>query len=432
MNPLNLCLGLLALCPAVASTSSGQEPPAPPVFPYQRWEAAPGSRVGFAGDSTLHAFSGEATRLTAHLHADLARLAATAGGEVSFLVKDLTTGKADRDENMRGDLEAERFPSITFRLDGLAGEWGPAGATRFDARGAFTIHGVERARNFPVAIERSSAGGLAVRGELTFLQTEHGIEPHSTLGLVRVHDEVRIEWDLRLQPVPTRMLSAAAREIEWRERVLIPGAEPAEETGRGRLWTAETGVLLDVHTPWLMAPAQGQALRLDPRSGRALPPAPSAEDAMREAQERLAGLERRLAELPADQRAKAGPRLEQAIARLRESLAQAPAAGAARIERTGDRVRILLGEVAWVTLEGLAGEEATPSTLAALPELPVEVRRALAEVRGTPRSLECRTCSPAGTRALTLTFGPATPAVVPAWALDPAAWPAVAAAEPQR
>lgn len=416
-----LALGLLCCVPSQsASPAPGSQTALE--FPYQRWEAAAGSRVGFAGESTLHDFSGEAARVTARLHADLNRLATTVGGEVSFLVKDLSTGKEDRDENMRGDLEAERFPSVVFRLDGLSGAWPASGAAQLDARGAFTIHGVERPRNFRADVERRAGGALRVRGGLKFLQTEHGIEPHSTLGLVRVHDEVSIWWDLNLQPVASPRVAAAAQDLEWFERVIVPDAAPAEEHGQGRLWTAESGALFELGPQWLLGPAHGAALPLEPRSGRALAAPPSAEAVLRETQERLAALEQRLAQMTEGQRAKAGPRMQEAVDRMRKVLAEAPAAGPARVELVGDETRILLGDAVWVRLEALAGSGTAASALAALPGLPEQVSVVLAGLRGAPRSAEVRALTTVGTRTLTLKLGAAVPATVPAWAMDPAAW----------
>lgn len=390
-------------------------------FPYQRWSAAAESRVGFRGESTLHGFEGECSALVAGLHADLGDLARTAGGEVSFRVADLATGKEDRDENMRSDLEADRFPTIAFRLDHLEGVLSAAGAGEATASGVFLIHGVDRSRSFPAAIERLDGGRLRVRGELRFLQTEHGIEPHSTLGLVKVHDEVEVWFDLTLAPPPAAAREGSLRPVRARAETRVAGADPVQEEFAWRMWSAADAVLLDGGAEWWLAAETGA--RLAPAAGRRSAPAPDAEAAFVEARVRLAALESRLADLPAEQRARAGAKLEEAIARLRRALEQAPAEGEAEILRAGDDVEIRLGGRTWARLEGLAGSESLPTALAEMPHVPGAVRAALRGLRGVPRSAFLLTATESGSREWRLEFGDAAPARIPAWALDAAAWP---------
>lgn len=392
-------------------------------FPYQRFVAVEGSRVGYRGESTLHDFGGEARRVTAYLHADLARLATTAGGEVRFSVADLDSGNGDRDENMRADLDVAHFPEIAFRLDRLEGTTAASGESTLASSGSFEIRGVARARSFTTRLELLPAGRLAVRGELRFLQTDHGIEPHSTFGVVKVHDEVEVWFDLRLEPVAATLREGSARAVRVEEITRIPGSAPQSATADWRLWTAPEGALLDGGAEWWLA--QGAAgARLDPRAGVSLAAAPDAEQDFAAARERLATLEARLAGLSAEQRARAGAKLTETIERLRETLAAAPAAGPATLRRDGDEVEILLGDRVWVRLEGLAGEEPLPAALAALPNLPAGVREALRGLRGVPARAMLLTASTSGEREYRLAIAAPAPCRIPAWALDPAQWPA--------
>jgi len=413
---------ILAL--ALFCAASVQEPVP---FPYQRWEAADGSRAGFEGDSTLHAFSGEAKPVQARLHADLARLGATAGGDVWFLVKDLSTGKEDRDENMMGDLEAERFPRIRFRLDGLTGELGAADSSSLGASGSFSIHGVEQPRVFPVTLERLAEGSLRVQGELKFLQTDHGIEPHSTFGLVKVHDEVKVWFDLTLRPVAGAPRSGTVAALSVKETVRIPGeAEKATESAWS-LWSADTEALLVSPGEWWLAGVSGAALRLDPRAGTPAAVLPPVEDSFAQARARLTSLKEKLAAMAPEPRAKAGAKMEQTIARLEATLATAPAAGAAEVLRAEGRVEIRLGGVSWAVLEGLQGAARVPAALSALPELPAAVREALSELEGTPGRAWLRIASPAGVRELEIQFAAPAAAEIPAWAFEQKAWSPVTA-----
>jgi polyisoprenoid-binding protein YceI len=406
-------------------TSAFAQDPIP--FPYQRWEATAASRAGFEADSTLHAFTGETQRVQGLVHADLARLAETAGGSVWFLVKDLSTGKEDRDENMMGDLEAERFPRISFQLDGLTGSLAAAGVSALEASGSFTIHGMTQPRVFPVTLERVAGGGLHVRGELHFLQTDHGIEPHSTFGLVKVHDEVKVWFDLSLEPVAGASRTGSSAALSLSEVVHIPGEAERSSQSQATLWTAGTDALVVSSGGWWLAGKAGTALHLDPRAGRALAAAVPVEAAFAEAQTRLTSLKAKLAALAPEQRAKAGAKLEQTIARLEETLATAPAAGAAEIVRTEERIEIKLGSQTWAVLEGLSGEAQVPAALSAMPDLPASVRTALRSLSGTPNHAWIRVATPSGVRELDIRFAAPAPAAIPDWALDPKAWSPVSA-----
>lgn len=398
----------------------------PAIFPYQRWEVAAGSRVGFDADSTLHEFSGETAQVQALVHADLARLHETAGGEIWFLVKDLSTGKDDRDENMRGDLDAEHFPRILFRLDGLSGSLAAAGAASLNASGSFAIHGVERPRAFPVSFERLAAGALRVRGDVRFLQTEHGIEPHSTFGLVKVHDEVKVWFDLTLQPVQGASRTGSLHALSLSETVRIPGEPERAAQTKASLWTAGPDALIAAADEWWLG-AAGGATRIDPRAGRALAAGPAVEAGFAEAQTRLASLKAKLAAMTPEQQAKAGAKLQQTMLRLEQTLAEAPAAGEAEIVRAEGRVEVRLGGKSWAVLEGLSGEAPVPAALSAMPDLPAAVRAALRGLRGTPSRAWLRSATPSGVREIEMSFAAPAAALIPAWALDPQAWSPVPA-----
>lgn len=390
-------------------------------FPYQRWIAADGSRVGFRGESTIHDFEGAAKTMSVALHADLARLRESAGGEISFLVKDLDSGSADRDENMRNDLEFGRFPIISFHLDRLEGPSTGARTIAAAAAGTFSIHGVDRARTFPAMLELLPNGRLGVKGSVRFLQTEHGIEPHSTFGVVKVHDEVEVWFDLVLAPQAAALHEGTVRSVKITELTRIPGADEQRADRAGLLWLSGNAALLDTGDEWWLAQAQ-VATRMDPRAGLALPPAPELEAAFSEARDRLNALELRLQGLSAEQRARVGPKLTETIARLRETLTTAPAAGPASIRREGNRVEVVLGDHVWIQFEDLAGAAPLPVALSGMPELPSAVREALRTLRGVPRSAQIHLTTPAGVRELSLGFEPEAPCKIPAWALDAAQW----------
>jgi polyisoprenoid-binding protein YceI len=91
-------------------------------------------------------------------------------------------------KDLRGVLDADRYPEITFVSSRVEG--GPGG---FTVEGELTIMG----RTEPLAV-RARADGGRVRGEATVKQTRWGIKPYSAfLGALKLADDVGVEFDLQ-------------------------------------------------------------------------------------------------------------------------------------------------------------------------------------------------------------------------------------------
>jgi polyisoprenoid-binding protein YceI len=87
-------------------------------------------------------------------------------------------------------LDAQHYSTIAFRAAGAE----PKGAGAWIVRGNLTLHGQTR----PVAVEVRESGGHYL-GSSHFKQTDFGITPIKVAGgTVRVKDEIRIEFDIRL------------------------------------------------------------------------------------------------------------------------------------------------------------------------------------------------------------------------------------------
>ena len=133
-------------------------------------------------------------------------------------------------------------------------------------------------------------------------------------------------------------------------------------------------------------------------------------------------LREKLAEMDARRRARAGAKLELTIERLELAETLAPAAGPAVVQREGESVSITLGGVEWARLEGLTGDSDLHLLGRATEDLPTEVRRALGELRGTPKSMTLRTANSSGVRTTTYTLGEPVKGTTPEWAWNPSAW----------
>lgn len=93
-------------------------------------------------------------------------------------------------------LDAARFPQI--RLELRAPE--EARNDQVRAAGTITLHGVTRDVALPVHVTHTENGTLLLRGTLRIRQRDFGIEPESKAGLVKVANEVDLQFALVASP----------------------------------------------------------------------------------------------------------------------------------------------------------------------------------------------------------------------------------------
>ena len=148
--------------------------------------AAPASHITFTGDSTLHAFSGEATA------AAPTWIRKTNGAwrvELQVRAADLHTGHAKRDHNMWRMLELEQFPTLSGFMEDL-----PALEPGGSATQALhlLIHG--RAVDVPATITAEPVPDGALQLDVHFVVSLEALalKPPVVLGLIRVHDTVDV------------------------------------------------------------------------------------------------------------------------------------------------------------------------------------------------------------------------------------------------
>jgi polyisoprenoid-binding protein YceI len=92
-------------------------------------------------------------------------------------------------------LDVARFPTIHFASTAVTGLGRQADEHRIAIRGALTLHGVTRAITVPARIEFKD-DTIEASGSVTIRQTEFGIRPISKGGVVKVKDELNIDWRL--------------------------------------------------------------------------------------------------------------------------------------------------------------------------------------------------------------------------------------------
>ena len=142
------------------------------------------------------AVDGDLSRSAVRLSFEAARLTVRERGEPA--------GDAPKvQEAMLGPkvLDAVRYPAITFQSTSVTGAPSSPGAYRLTVQGSLTLHGVTRPVTLPLAVE-VGAGGLQATGRMTVRQTDYGMEPVSVAGVVKVKNELAIEYTI--VAVPTR------------------------------------------------------------------------------------------------------------------------------------------------------------------------------------------------------------------------------------
>lgn len=93
-------------------------------------------------------------------------------------------------------LDAAAFPEIRLELHAAEG----ADDHQVRVEGTIDLHGVARDVAFPVHLEHTARGTLLMRGTLRIRQRDFGIEPESKVGLVKVADEVDLQFVLLASP----------------------------------------------------------------------------------------------------------------------------------------------------------------------------------------------------------------------------------------
>jgi polyisoprenoid-binding protein YceI len=170
-------------------------------------DADKSSLVAHTGKSGLFSFAGHvhairAARLHGEVVADKDDLAASS---VSISIEAaglnvLPEGESPHDlpqvqAKMTGAsfLDVGRFAEIAFRSAKVSGKLAEGGAWDLSVEGDLDLHGVKRHLTLPVRVEMSG-DTLVASGKTVLKQTDFGLTPITVAGVVKVKDEVSLEY----------------------------------------------------------------------------------------------------------------------------------------------------------------------------------------------------------------------------------------------
>jgi polyisoprenoid-binding protein YceI len=92
-------------------------------------------------------------------------------------------------------LDAARFPGISFVSTAVSGRLVSAGVYELVLTGDLGLHGVTRRISLPLRVVLQ-ADSLTASGHLDLKQTAFGLSPISVAGLVKVKDEIGIDFEI--------------------------------------------------------------------------------------------------------------------------------------------------------------------------------------------------------------------------------------------
>lgn len=100
-------------------------------------------------------------------------------------------------EKMSGPetLDVARFPEIAFRSTLVEGREAPDGTWNLRVTGDLTIHGLTRKLTLPIRVQLAG-DALTATGQAVIKQTDFGIKPISVGGVVKVKNELGLDYKI--------------------------------------------------------------------------------------------------------------------------------------------------------------------------------------------------------------------------------------------
>lgn len=155
--------------------------------------------MAVAGTSTLHDWESEVTKVSADASLDIsgAQLEGINSLKVTVAAKGIVSSKGRIMDNKTYEaLKADKFPSITFRLDKAT-----VNGSAVQATGKLTIAGKTQTVSLNATSKVDSAGNITFSGSKAIKMTDYGMDPPTALmGTVKTGDEVTIKYELTLKP----------------------------------------------------------------------------------------------------------------------------------------------------------------------------------------------------------------------------------------
>jgi polyisoprenoid-binding protein YceI len=90
-------------------------------------------------------------------------------------------------------LDVSHFPTVTFTSKTVTGKSTAQGGYDLEISGDLSLHGVTRSVALPLRVELSG-DTLKASGRLVLRQSEYGISPVTVAGVVKVKDELTIDY----------------------------------------------------------------------------------------------------------------------------------------------------------------------------------------------------------------------------------------------
>ena len=182
-----------------------------------RLQIEPGSELSIAGTSNVHDFHCKTNTFNAYIDVDpgytkdLTKVAhPIVSVSVVIAVKSLTCGNKKMDENMYSTLQADKNQIIRYKLNGYDILNGSATGFAAKTTGVLTILGKEKVVAMKIDAARLNDGKATAEGEETLLMSEFGIKPPSFMfGTMKVGDEVKVKFNLKVGPEMIAQLSEA-------------------------------------------------------------------------------------------------------------------------------------------------------------------------------------------------------------------------------
>jgi hypothetical protein len=174
----------------------------------------PGSALWLTGKSTMHDYESRTTELSFSLLADpgarapadpasletLIRSSRVHGVEATVPVRSLHSKKKGLDKNLWKTLNADKYPTICFRLSRYTLAPGAADTMSVHAEGTLEVAGQERPAKLEARAYRSGKG-VWLEGNEPLLMSDFGIRPPKMMmGTLRVADEIVVHYRLLLVP----------------------------------------------------------------------------------------------------------------------------------------------------------------------------------------------------------------------------------------
>ena len=182
-----------------------------------RLRLEPGSELSINGTSNVHDFHCKTNKINAYIDVDpaytkdLTKVARPiVSVKVNIAVKSLSCGNGKMNENMYKTLKADKNQLIKYTLSGYDILNGSATAFAAKTNGTLTILGKDKIVAMKIDAARLNEGKATAQGEETLLMTDFGIKPPSFMfGTMKVGNEVKVKFDLKLGPELIAQLVAA-------------------------------------------------------------------------------------------------------------------------------------------------------------------------------------------------------------------------------